>query len=114
MRVVQAQNLKDMEEFQAVLEGFVLKYLWNEMYSNYVTWIRTKVLTVKGKRLSTKIDNIPEITCNGSLLTNVMNVKLIGLEIDEQVSFSEHITTVCKTVSKRIGQVKENYELSAP
>ena len=30
-----------MEEFQAVLEGFVLKYLWNEMYSNYVTWIRT-------------------------------------------------------------------------
>ena len=50
---------------------------------------------MKGKRLSTKIDNIPEITCNGSLLTNVMNVKLIGLEIDEQVSFSEHITTVC-------------------
>ena len=91
-----------MEEFQAVLEGFVLKYLWNEMYSNYVTWIRTfqkkkkkktKVLTVKGKRLSTKIDNIPEITCNGSLLTNVMNVK---------------------TVSQRIRQVKENYELSAP
>ena len=40
MRVVQAQNLKDMEEFQAVLEGFV-KYLWNGMYSHYVTWIRT-------------------------------------------------------------------------
>ena len=54
---------------------------------------KTKVLTVKGKRLSTKIDNIPEITCNGSLLTNVMNVK---------------------TVSQRIRQVKENYELSAP
>ena len=114
MRVVQAQNLKDMEEFQAVLEGFVLKYLWNEMYSNYVTWIRTfkkkkktKVLTVKGKRLSTKIDNIPEITCNGSLLTNVMNVKLLGLEIDEELSFSEHITTVCKKVSQRIGLLKK-------
>ena len=39
MRVV--QDLKDMEEFQAVLEGFVLKYLWNEMCSNYVTWIST-------------------------------------------------------------------------
>ena len=112
MRVV--QDLKDMEEFQAVLEGFVLKYLWNEMYSNYVTWIRTfkkkkktKVLTVKGKRLSTKIDNIPEITCNGSLLTNVMNVKLLGLEIDEELSFSEHITTVCKKVSQRIGLLKK-------
>ena len=31
---------------------------------------KTKVLTVKGKRLSTKINNNPEITCNGSLLTN--------------------------------------------
>ena len=58
---------------------------------------------MKGKRLSTKIDNIPEITCNRSLLTNVMNVKLMGLEIDEQLSFSEHITTVCKKVSQRIG-----------
>ena len=35
---------------------------------------KTKALTVKGKRLSTKINNNPEITCNGSLLTNVTNV----------------------------------------
>ena len=41
MRVVQAQNLKDMEEFQAVLEGFVLKYLRNGMYSHYVTLFRS-------------------------------------------------------------------------
>ena len=47
---------------------------------------KTKVLTVKGKRLSTKINNNPEITCNGSLLTNVMNVKLLGLEIDEELN----------------------------
>ena len=46
---------------------------------------KTKVLTVKGKRLSTKINNNPEITCNGSLLTNVMNVKLPGVEIDEGI-----------------------------
>ena len=64
---------------------------------------KTKLLTVKEKRLSTKINNNPEITCNGSLLTNVMNVKLLGLEIDEELSFSEHITTVCKKVSQRIG-----------
>ena len=68
---------------------------------------KTKVLTVKGKRLSTKINNNPEITCNGSLLTNVMNVKLLGLEIDEELSFSEHITTVCKKVSQRIGLLKK-------
>ena len=62
---------------------------------------------MKGKRLSTKINNNPEITCNGSLLTNIMNVKLLGLEIDEEVSFSEHITTVCKKVTQRIGLFKK-------
>ena len=31
----------------------------------------------------------------------------MGLEIDEQLSFSEHITTVCKKVSQRIGLLKK-------
>ena len=56
---------------------------------------------MKGKRLWTKINNNPEITCNGSLLTNVMNVTLLGLEIDEEISYTAHWL------------VKENYELSA-
>ena len=68
---------------------------------------KNKVLTVKEKRLSTKLNNNPEITCNGSLLTNVMKVKLLGLEIDEELSFSEHITTVCKKVTQRIGLLKK-------
>ena len=42
---------------------------------------KTKVLIVKGKRLSTKIKNNPEITCNGSLLTNVMNVSCQVLKL---------------------------------
>ena len=68
---------------------------------------KTKVLTVKGKRLSTQINNNLKITCNGSLLTNVMNVKLLGLETDEELTFSEHITTVCKKVTQRIGLLKK-------
>ena len=68
---------------------------------------KNKVLTVKEKRLSTKMNNNPEITCNGSLLTNVMKVKLLGLEIDEELSFSEHITTVWKKVTRRIGLLKK-------
>ena len=31
-----------------------------------------------------------------------MNFKLLGLEIDEELSFSEHVDTVCKKVSQRI------------
>ena len=62
---------------------------------------------MKGKRLSTKINNNFGITCNGSLLTNVINVKLLGLEINKKLSFSEHITTVCKKVAQRIGLLKK-------
>ena len=62
---------------------------------------------MKGKRLSTKINNNLEITCNGSFLANVLNVKLLGLEIDEELSFSEHITTVCKKAAQRIGLLKK-------
>ena len=36
-----------------------------------------------------------------------MNVKLLGFEIDEELSFSEYITTVCKNVSRRIGLLKK-------
>ena len=50
----------------------------------------TKIFTVKGKRLSTKINSTFRITYNGGLLTNVMNVKLLGLEIGEGISFSDH------------------------
>ena len=62
---------------------------------------------MKGKRLSTQINNNLKITCNGSLLTNVMNVKLLGLETDEELTFSKHITTVCKKVTQCIGLLKK-------
>ena len=58
---------------------------------------------MKGKRLWTKINNTPGITCNGSLLTNVMNVTLLGLEIDEEISFSEHVSTLYKNLTQHIG-----------
>lgn len=68
---------------------------------------KTKVQLVKGKRLWTKINNNPEIACNGSLLTNVMNVTLLGLEIDEEISFSEHVNTLCKNLTQHIGLLRK-------
>ena len=47
---------------------------------------------MKGKRLSARVNSVPEITCHGSLLTNDMNGKLLGLEIDEELSFSSMLT----------------------
>ena len=42
-----------------------------------------------------------------SLLTNFMNVTLLGLEIDEEISFSEHVNTVCKKLTQHIGLLKK-------
>ena len=68
---------------------------------------RPKVQLLKGKRLWTKINNNPEITCNGSLPTNVMNVTLLGLEIDEEISFSEHVSTLYKNLTQHIGLLRK-------
>ena len=38
---------------------------------------------------------------HGSLLTNFMNVTLLGLEIDEEISFAEHVNTVCKKLTQQ-------------
>ena len=43
-----------------------------------------------------------------------MNVKLLGFEIDEELSFSEYITTVCKNVSRRIGLLKKKLWIICP
>ena len=48
---------------------------------------KTKVLLVKGKRLSSKTDNVPVISCNGSPLPSVTSPKLLGLDIDEGTIF---------------------------
>ena len=71
---------------------------------------KTKVLLVKRKRLSSKIRSVPVTTCNGTMLTIVKNGKLLGLEIDEELSFSEHINAVCKKfliASVYIGKLRE-------
>ena len=43
---------------------------------------------MKGKRLSSKINSVPEMICNGSLLTNIMNIKLLGLEIEGELQLT--------------------------
>ena len=68
---------------------------------------KTKVLVVTGKRLSSKIDYAPEVSIGSTKLTNVCSAKLLGLEIDQDLSFSWHVDSVCKKLSQRIGIPKK-------
>ena len=67
---------------------------------------KTKTILINGPRLRKRLsyeDRKLEIELKGSTLEQVENVKLLGLELDEQLSFDVHIDSLCKKISKRIG-----------
>ena len=68
---------------------------------------KTKVLTICGKRLSNRIPNDIIVSVNGSQLENVQCAKLLGLEIDKELTFQSHVDKLCKKLSQRIGILKK-------
>jgi len=63
-------------------------------------------MLIDGPRLRKRLSNEGrklEIELEGSTLEQVENVKLLGLELDEELSFDIHIDSLCKKISKRIG-----------
>ena len=67
---------------------------------------KTNKILIDGPRLRKRLSNEDrklEIELNGSILQQVQNVKLLGLELDEQLTFDVHIDFLCKKLSKRIG-----------
>ena len=68
---------------------------------------KTKTLIVTGKRLSSKLDCSPIVNFDGNLLSKVDSAKLLGLEIDKELSFLPHVENVCKKLSQRIGVLRK-------
>ena len=67
---------------------------------------KTKTILINGPRLGKRLSNEDcelEIELNGSILQQVQDVKLLGLELDEQLTFDLHIDSLCKKISKHIG-----------
>ena len=58
---------------------------------------KTKTILINGPRLRKRLSNEVrklEIELKGSTLEQVENVKLLGLELDEQLSFDVHIDSL--------------------
>ena len=64
---------------------------------------KTKVLTITGKRLLTRIEGDLVVVVNGEQLENVQCAKLLRLEIDQELTFIPHIDKLCKKLLQRIG-----------
>ena len=64
------------------------------------------MLTITGKRLSTRINHDLAVVVNGKQLENVRCAKLLGLEIDHELTFIPHVEKLSKKLSQRIGILK--------
>ena len=69
---------------------------------------KTKSLLVTGKRLEKKApDTNLKLSCNGSEIEQITSHKLLGVKLDNHLSFTEHIDDICKKVSQRIAVLKK-------
>jgi len=58
---------------------------------------KTKALTITGKRLSTRINLDLAVVINGKQLENARCAKLLGLEIDHELTFIPHVEKLSKS-----------------
>ena len=70
---------------------------------------KTKTMLVAGKRLHKKMSST-SITVHVNLieLEQVQSQKLLGVIIDTQVRFNEHIDNLCKKLTQRIALLKKS------
>ena len=69
---------------------------------------KTNVMIVTGKRLESKLDFQPSVKFSDhELVGNVSNATLLGLDIDSQLSFSQHVDKICNKLSQRIALLRK-------
>ena len=68
---------------------------------------KTKAMLITGKRLPSKINEGMTFTIKGTELELVPSPKLLGLEIDSELSFTSYVEKLCKKLSQRIGVLKK-------
>lgn len=78
----------------------------NKMYMNMQ---KTKALLVTGKRLRKRIvqdSGKLEVKTDNAEIVNVENHKLLGMIIDEDLTYEAHVDELCNKLSKRLGLLR--------
>ena len=78
----------------------------NKMYMNMQ---KTKALLVTGKRLRKRIvqdSGKLEVKTDNAEILNVKNHKLLGMIIDEDLTYEAHVDELCNKLSKRLGLLR--------
>jgi len=88
---------------QALDQGLKRLNEWSARNKMFINSQKTKSMLVTDKRLrnlvaSTSID----INLNGSNIEHVTDFKLLGVTLDQDLSFNRRIEELCKTLAKRL------------
>ena len=78
---------------------------------------KTKSMFVTGTRLRAKIDSLDQMeirTSKGNILETTTSHKLLGVYIDSDLSFNEHVEHLCNKLAKRIGVLRSIKHFSLP
>ena len=70
-------------------------------------------MLITGKRLPSKINEAMTLTIKGTELELVPSAKLLGLEIDSELSFASHVKKLCKKAVSANWRIKKDKVLPA-
>ena len=101
-------KLMDMHRLQTLNAAVSETVHWATANKLPLNEKKTEVLTICGKRLSNRSPNDIVISVNGSQLENIQCAKLLGLEIDKELTFHLHVDKLYKKLFQRIGILKKN------
>ena len=54
-------------------------------------------------------NNIFNFACNDTIIKNSLSEKILGLAIDNNLDFSDHISNICKTANEKLNALFREY-----
>ena len=94
---------------EAILEDLQKVEKWSRTNNMYLNPSKTKAMMAVGKRLRKRFEGETlslQLSLNDKEIEIVRSHKLLGMKIDQDLTYDEHIDELCKKLSKRIGLLR--------
>ena len=78
-----------------------------------IKWFQTNSLQANGSKFQTIVfsrmnkDNVPIMINKNIILEPQSCVKLLGVQIDNRLTFHDHISSLCKKAGQKLGAVHD-------